>query len=69
MRQQIPRFDDIVSALHKVCDDGQVFSTVDTEEQCRKLAVLNLNDTDSHTSTDELDAIEKEHGHVALFCV
>lgn len=41
MRQQIPRFDDIVSALFKVCADGQVFPAVNTEEQCRKLAVLN----------------------------
>ena len=50
MRQEIPRFDDIVSALYKVCADWQVFSAADTEEQCRKLAVLNLNDKDSHTN-------------------
>lgn len=68
MRQEIPRFDDILLALYKVCADGQVFPAVDTEEQCRKLAALNLNDNDNHTSADELDAIEKEHNGEWLKC-
>lgn len=68
MRQEIPRFDDIVSALHKACADGQVFPAVDTEEQCRKLAVLNLNDKDRCTSADELEAIEKEQNGEWVKC-
>jgi len=68
MRQEIPRFDDIISALYKVCANGQVFSAVDTEEQCRKLTVLDLNDKDNHTSEDELDAIEKEHNGELIKC-
>lgn len=68
MRQEIPRFDDIVSALYKACADGQVFSAVDTEEQCRKLAVLNLNDKDRCTSADELETIEKEQNGEWVKC-
>ncbi len=40
MRQEILGFDVIISTLYKACVVGQVFPTVDMEEQCRKLTVL-----------------------------
>ena len=59
MRQEISKFEEILSAVCKVCG-GQNLPAEDTLDKCKTLAVLNLNDKENCTLKDELDALEKE---------
>lgn len=68
MRQEIPKFNDILSTVNKVCAGNRNFLAENTVDRSKKLAVLNLNDKDNCTSTDKLDAIEKEHNGEWIKC-
>lgn len=61
MRQEIPKFEEILLLVRKVCSDVDKHIAANTLEQCKVLAVLNLNDKATYTAADELEAVKKEH--------
>lgn len=61
MRQEIPKLEEILLTVKKVCSDVNNNIAANTLEQCKALAVLNLNDKEAFTAADELEAVKKEH--------
>lgn len=69
MRQEIPRFEEILSAVRKVCGCIKKYPAANTLEQCKSLAVLNLIDEENCTAADRKEAIKKEHAGDWMRCV
>lgn len=68
MRQDIPKFEEILSLFQKVYASGRKFPVENTEEQCKKLAVLDPNDEVNCTAADVLKAKQKEKAGEWIRC-